>query len=42
MLPKGLFKVLREVVEGAGLATDRDWYRLAIERREQAAAPSGP
>ena len=42
MLPKGLFQVLREVVEDVGLATDRDWYRLAIERREQAAAPSGP
>ncbi len=42
MLPKGLFQVLRGVVEGAGLATKRDWHLLAIERREQAAAPNGP
>jgi hypothetical protein len=39
-LPKGLFQVLGRVVEDAGLATKRDWSRLAIERREQAVAPN--
>ena len=41
MLPKGLFQVLREVVEGAGLAAERDWHRLAIERREQVSGGNG-
>lgn len=42
MLPKGLFQVLQKVVEGVGLATKRDWYQLAIERREKGVNPKEP
>ena len=36
--PKGLFPVLKMVIEGSGLSIVRDWPQMAIERREQDAA----